>query len=606
VSSLLKFQIGPVQEFIAAARSTRDLWSGSYLLSWLVAEGIRKLIEIGGTPIFPNPEGQQLLDNPDSWESIKDQQQVLTPNLPNLFIGKVPDDKASDIAKAVSDAIKTEWTAIATAVWGKHTELAIPADKKGTFNNAVDKHLSIAWQLTPITGGGYQEAYRDNGWHLDAVRQTRDFAAWGGGEWIVGTEKDSLTGKEEALCGGTDWLAKIRETKGEIPALFKHADQVGPITFIKRTWHAAYLRGKGLKTKSDEFTIRSIPAIAARTNEVDDDREIAPMSGGEKYIAAIAFDGDSIGKWVNGDFLPEHSGLAEHHAGFSKALSTFALEKVRTIVEAEIDGTDKRGKPTKVPLGQLIYAGGDDVVALVPADVALETAARIRDAFKEATKEIKGTDPETIKPVGPDASAGIAIAHIHAPLQDLIRAAQLAERHAKSTIGKPSFSITLMKRSGEISCWGAKWDLGGLDLYEKIDLLLSKGHLSAKFPHRVCQLLDPYLTTRTGLSQQAQQTQQADAITDPPAIKSLLVREFNFAVERQSSPDHKANNLSLLSQPLKTYLDAIQSAHDELTKRRKEDGKEPPITSIQSALTALLGLCTTVAFAHRNRPESAS
>ena len=36
VASLLKLQIGPVQDFIAQARSTRDLWSGSYLLSWLM------------------------------------------------------------------------------------------------------------------------------------------------------------------------------------------------------------------------------------------------------------------------------------------------------------------------------------------------------------------------------------------------------------------------------------------------------------------------------------------------------------------------------------------------------------------------------------------
>ena len=35
--SLVLFQAGPVQPFIAAARSTRDLWSGSYMLSWLMA-----------------------------------------------------------------------------------------------------------------------------------------------------------------------------------------------------------------------------------------------------------------------------------------------------------------------------------------------------------------------------------------------------------------------------------------------------------------------------------------------------------------------------------------------------------------------------------------
>jgi hypothetical protein len=36
-SALLRVQIASPQEFIAAARSTRDLWSGSYLLSWLIA-----------------------------------------------------------------------------------------------------------------------------------------------------------------------------------------------------------------------------------------------------------------------------------------------------------------------------------------------------------------------------------------------------------------------------------------------------------------------------------------------------------------------------------------------------------------------------------------
>ena len=71
-SALLKFQIGPVQDFIAAARSTRDLWSGSYLLSWLVAAGIRKLKEVGGELIFPSYETQPLLNSPlnPDWDGI--------------------------------------------------------------------------------------------------------------------------------------------------------------------------------------------------------------------------------------------------------------------------------------------------------------------------------------------------------------------------------------------------------------------------------------------------------------------------------------------------------------------------------------------------------
>ncbi|HUF62504.1 MAG TPA: type III-B CRISPR-associated protein Cas10/Cmr2 [Verrucomicrobiales bacterium] len=70
-----------MQDFIADARSTRDLWSGSYLLSFLIAAGIRKLTEQGGTLIFPNPDFQPLLNGPETWRSLPNHQDLLTPNL---------------------------------------------------------------------------------------------------------------------------------------------------------------------------------------------------------------------------------------------------------------------------------------------------------------------------------------------------------------------------------------------------------------------------------------------------------------------------------------------------------------------------------------------
>ena len=57
--SLIKFQIGPVQDFIAQARSTRDLWSGSYLLSFLMALGIGQLRFVH-TLIFSSFKGQRI------------------------------------------------------------------------------------------------------------------------------------------------------------------------------------------------------------------------------------------------------------------------------------------------------------------------------------------------------------------------------------------------------------------------------------------------------------------------------------------------------------------------------------------------------------------
>jgi len=62
--AFLHFQIGPVQEFIAAAKSTRDLASGSYLLAWLTANAIKAITdEIGpDNVIFPALRGQPVFD----------------------------------------------------------------------------------------------------------------------------------------------------------------------------------------------------------------------------------------------------------------------------------------------------------------------------------------------------------------------------------------------------------------------------------------------------------------------------------------------------------------------------------------------------------------
>jgi hypothetical protein len=74
-----------------------------------------------------------------------------------------------------------------------------------------------------------------------------------------------------------------------------------------------------------------------------------------------------------------------------------------------------------------------------------------------------------------DCSVGIAIAHFKAPLQDVVRTAQAAEKRAKRNpdqggLGRSAVAVTLMKRSGEIIEWGAKWG-GGLELYRESDRL---------------------------------------------------------------------------------------------------------------------------------------
>ncbi len=704
--AFLKFQIGPVQDFIAEARSIRDLWSGSYLLSWLMAAGMKALAtEVGpDSVIFPNLKGQPLFDlhlRDSLWSQVKvngkfvwdhlayDPTTLLTPNLPNVFLAVVHRDRAQELGQLVENAIRDEWRKIAESVWQfcdngemiqAEGEFSIN-QRKERFNAQIARFLSISWQATswpnslqtamqladgfdekmPIRKSAKRvlavieyatkimpEADRDAryyvggqsgpknqlnniglgwsvilsfcGWQLDALRQTRNFDASNGGAWDCGTlsNKDSLGGRSEAVAGGKTWAENAKQKGGTWKSLFKHDDWLGASTLVKRLWHLAYLKGNwNLPTGSDEFKMPNTHKIAAhRPSESGDDEDEEKLAG-EKYYGVLALDGDKIGKWVSGEKTPslggqfsdyaDANGAQQHgarkyfadnggqdllksprplspsyHLQFSEALSNFALLCARRIVQAHD--------------GRLIYAGGDDVLAMLPADTALECAQALREAFQgRAVKEagINSTAPGYLSvsadqsgyPIsfvvpGPAAevSVGIAIAHFKSPLQDVVRAAQQAEKRAKGTLGRAAVAVTLLKRSGEISEWGAQWKSGGLDLYQAIAKALDDKSLSAKFPHRVCQLLEPYRNhSMVG-------GQMGDAVDfDATAI---IKQEFAFAVARQSASGKSRTNAELLEPKLDAYLKCLGS-------------------NTQTLLNALDGLCTVVAFAHRTRNESA-
>ena len=713
--AFLKFQLGPVQEFIAAARSTRDLWSGSYLLSWLMAAGLKALsAEVGpDAVIYPNLRNQPLFDlhwRDELWDkvSINDQKTIwqsmdwgdrdlLTPNLPNVLLAIVPANRAAELGHKLSEAIQKEWVEIAANVWNKCEQTGLTADEAGItaterktrFDAQIAGFLAATWQTTPwpktldeIAGlvAGFDKRmpiaeakvrvdavmsmtqdhmpsdHRDgrnyiggndgpkkklnnvglgwsilcalNGWQLDAVRQTRHFAATKAGGWEIGTfnNKDALTGREEAVAGGVTWSERSGKAGGYWPSLFKKGDWLGAVTLVKRVWHQAYLQTVwGLKTGAKDFPMPNTRGIAGHEPEQDcgEDETADDAPPSEKYFAVLAFDGDEIGKWVSGEKTPpfgsqladykdgsgnsgfgakvyferpEFKGILEaqrplspsYHLQFSEALGNFATRCARVIVEAFS--------------GRLIYAGGDDVVAMLPADTALDCARALRAAFRG--EEVRGPDGIRLfeclapgflstenwkddhgrgRPIpfivpGPkaDASIGIAIAHFKAPLQDVVREAQRAEKRAKKGLGRSAVAVTLMKRSGEIHHWGARWDDGGLDFFNALLKALGNDIVSSKFPHRIIQLVTPYLTNLPG---RLGGTVQAPEFTAEVA-QQILLREIGVAAERQRGTKYERATVDASILPeAERYLAKIASAADKVN--------------------SLIGLCQTVAFAHR-------
>jgi CRISPR-associated protein Cmr2 len=281
------------------------------------------------------------------------------------------------------------------------------------------------------------------------------------------------------------------------------------------------------------------------------------------YVAVLAMDGDSMGQWVSGAKSPsfeeqladearayfnqEHSEAREplalqrllraprhvspsYHLQFSEALASFSLHLARSIVEF-FDG-------------QLIYSGGDDILAMLPAERALDCARALRMAFKGDPElctvfpgvldtrlrdsqgnplppdrqlgwgfvaingEWPGYSPRERKlfPRGyqllvpgknADISAGIAIGHMHTPLQNLVEAARQAEKIAKREAPagycKAAFAVHLYKRSGEIVHWGAKWEDHAIKLADRFGELTEAGKLTAKFVYALAAALRPYI-----------------------------------------------------------------------------------------------------------------
>ncbi len=183
---------------------------------------------------------------------------------------------------------------------------------------------------------------------------------------------------------------------------------LGLCTLVKRVWHKVYL-----EEKVGSIAVPSTRGIARHKPESDGgDDDLDGMSG-ETYFAVLTLDGDEIGRWISGDFTAV---TPEHHRNFSHILSVFALHDARRVVE-EHDG-------------RLIYAGGDDVLALLPADTALDCALALRNAFRAATAGMKGAGGKSL-----DCSAGIAIVHFKSPLQDIVREVDAPKNARSSRLG---------------------------------------------------------------------------------------------------------------------------------------------------------------------------
>lgn len=276
-----------------------------------------------------------------------------------------------------------------------------------------------------------------------------------------------------------------------------------------------------------------------------------------RYYAIIAMDGDSMGDWISGKKSNVSPGPALHLA-LTGALSGFALKDARRIVET-------------THAGKLVYAGGDDVLALVPVSDLLP----VMDALYRA---YRGQEPGEDVPNGfverdgilemrmgeATLSAGAVIVHEATPLSFAVEQAREAEHDAKGRGGRDAFAVRLLKRSGAPVEIGAKWRAGGVDVPRAVLAaadLMRDGMLSSKIAY-------------TMLEESVEQKWSGGKEVWPPeALRAAQAAEFGRLAARHITGENRKDTLGRLA-PLRTLVAASDpaGAAGSLKKTGWEDG----------------------------------
>ncbi|RME76808.1 MAG: type III-B CRISPR-associated protein Cas10/Cmr2, partial [Planctomycetota bacterium] len=181
------------------------------------------------------------------------------------------------------------------------------------------------------------------------------------------------------------------------------------------------------------------------------------------YYGLVMLDGDSMGKWLSGEYLNNKSELESFHKNLSKSLGEYA-EKVQEEI-------------VKPPKGSLVYAGGDDVLAFLNLNYLLYILEELRANFPDFTQLASVKEG-----FSSSASCGVVLAHYKTPLSAVLREARRAEKKAKSFSQKDCLAMVAMKRSGEIVEAFLNWkESGNLKVLEKFIQFIKEDKLSSKF-----------------------------------------------------------------------------------------------------------------------------
>ncbi len=511
--------IGPVQGFVSQSRRTRDLWGSSYLLAFLTAHAMRGAAEAGGRIVQPPVEDDRLY----MWVSGRgagDPPPIGT--VPNHFTAETDGDPHA-VAYAAQDAFDSVWKRVCDAVWGRY--VAGAASSGNATQTIWDRQVSSFWDFLWIASPRDDHSLLARRKHWRSHRPPDE----PGDKCTVMHDLQELSGFVRAQDRNkqNDFWERVRRGMGALdlqdnerlcavalvkrlfPRVAKDAlgwnvdasrwpstVYVGAVPWIRRAVKAApdavreYAECVGRATSDDVFPMQSPPFEGLRTisagrfpmldanylhrefvrderlcrlkdrgarstrselvdalsviYEIEDER--GKLGSPSKFYALLLADGDRLGKLVS-----EAGGKV-----VSEALARFT-SKVPGIVEKHDGAT--------------IYAGGDDMLAMLPVDKALDCADALAGAYPESFEDHSVRKNATL-------SVAAMFAQVRLPLRYVLRQAHtLLDDVAKDGNGRSSLVAAVLKPGGTYCQWVTTWtrptENGKASAVEQIERLKS-------------------------------------------------------------------------------------------------------------------------------------
>jgi CRISPR-associated protein Cmr2 len=500
------FTIGPVQGFVSQARRTRDFWAGSFLLSWLSAVAIKSVTHQGGKILFPKADDNFLAFLEGKGEKNRPPQQG---SIPNRFKAEITAIETFN-PEQVTEAVQEAWQTLADFIWEKdiYTVLGdnpilettgiiwdrqIPNfwDMNWVItddiedSSALDRRKNWRTYFTPDEPG--VKCSMMNGWQelSGAVRPDRKEMDkfW---NILRKKGKNGFTNdlsEKEALCSiafvkrrfshhfeefehkmkqgwllkgwnvpdgvpsvsymaAIHWLENIIDQEPDKDLLEDFSKEAKKLTGNYGEWNTEI---KCLKNKGDKY-FKSLDGAVFYANNLENKLIFPDQSQAKKvldllntinktegvdpvspFYAVLMMDGDSLG--INMSDISKHDVITQGLADFTQGVPDIVY----------------------VHNGFLIYAGGDDVLAILPMEDAIPCASSLRSHYNASFEH---SNLQT------SLSGAIEFAHVKTPLTKILNDAhKLLDDIAKEGTGRDALAIRVWKPGGLQLQWSQPWGI---------------------------------------------------------------------------------------------------------------------------------------------------